>query len=72
MDDGDGGLPPALARLLALNARRPPAIVRGEPPYCSFCGRGRGEYGRLLGGSAASICNLCLADARSVLERDGT
>lgn len=70
--DDDGTLPPALGRLLELKARRPVPIVRGEPPYCSFCGRGRNEYRRIVGGPKVMICNDCLADAQAALEAGDT
>ncbi len=66
--DDDAGLPPGLGRLLQLKARRPAPMVRGEPPYCSFCGRGRNEYQRIVGGPKVMICNDCLADARAALD----
>lgn len=43
----------------------------GKPPFCSFCGRGRDEYDRLVQGPQAYICNLCLdASARLVADDD--
>lgn len=66
--DDEAGLPPGLGRLLQLKARRPAPMVRGEPPYCSFCGRGRNEYQRIVGGPKVMICNDCLADARAALD----
>jgi len=66
--DDDAGLPPGLGRLLRLQARRSAPMVRGEPPYCSFCGRGRNEYQRIVGGPKVMICNDCLADARTAID----
>ncbi|MEQ8230329.1 MAG: ClpX C4-type zinc finger protein [Gammaproteobacteria bacterium] len=66
--DGDDKLPPALGRLLALKARRPAPMVRGEPPYCSFCGRGRNEYRHIVGGPEVRICDDCLVAARAALD----
>jgi len=41
------------------NRVRPP----GEPPSCSFCGRGPGEYRAIVKGPQAYICNVCVSES---------
>ena len=32
-----------------------------EPPFCSFCGKGKNEYLHLIGGNkSAKICDQCV------------
>jgi hypothetical protein len=39
----------------------------GEPPYCSFCGRGRNEYRALIPGPQIYICDICVAECQKIL-----
>ncbi len=49
----------------------PPApFIKGEAPFCSFCGRGKGEYRRLVSAVKGNICDLCVATARQQLAGD--
>jgi hypothetical protein len=39
-----------------------PATSLPEPPFCSFCGRGKNEVGGLIEGIAAHICDACATE----------
>lgn len=45
----------------------PPIAELPEPPFCSFCGRGKNEIGALVEGHDAYICSECAAEARRLL-----
>ena len=38
---------------------------------CSFCGRDEDHVGRLVKGAAAHICDACISECVSVLQRHG-
>ena len=38
-----------------------------QPPFCSFCGRGKSEVGALVEGLNAHICRECAEEARHLL-----
>jgi hypothetical protein len=65
----------AQAELLnALNQLRairgdPPLTCLPEPPFCSFCGRGKSEVGALVEGLDAHICGECADEARRLMLR---
>ncbi len=49
----------------------PPApFIKGEAPFCGFCGRGKGEYHRLIAGPKVNICNVCVANAKQQMTQD--
>ena len=49
----------------------PPApFIKGEAPFCGFCGRGKGEYRRLIAGPKVNICDVCVANAKQQIARD--
>ncbi len=45
----------------------PPLTEFPEPPFCSFCGKGRSETGALVEGLDAHICLLCASEAARLL-----
>lgn len=49
----------------------PPApFIKGEAPFCGFCGRGKGEYRRLIAGPKVNICDVCLTNATQQIAGD--
>lgn len=54
-----------------LHTTPPAPFMKGEPPFCSFCGRGKGEYRRLVAAPKVNICDQCVANARQQMEGDG-
>lgn len=44
----------------------PPATEIPEPPFCSFCGRGKNEVGGLIEGLSAHICDACASEVWQV------
>ena len=59
--------PPADPQTLPPNPPTP--FLKGEPPLCSFCGRGKGEYRQLVTAPKGNICNLCIALAKEQLAK---
>ena len=55
-----------------LNTSAPVPFIKGEPPFCSFCGRGKGEYRRLVAAPKVNICDQCVSTARQQLGNDAT
>lgn len=47
-----------------------PAVpfIKGEAPFCGFCGRGKGEYRRLIAGPTVNICDACVAQAKQQID----
>lgn len=54
-----------------LKTTPPVPFIKGEPPFCSFCGRGKGEYRRLVAAPKVNICDACVANAKLQLEDGG-
>ena len=42
-----------------------------EPPFCSFCGKGKDEYKKLVAGPAVNICNECVLKSAELLAIEG-
>ena len=41
----------------------------GQPPYCSFCGKGRSEVKRMMRGpTEVYICNECVVVCSEIIE----
>ncbi len=38
------------------------------PPYCSFCGKGKGEVDAMISGPSVFICNECVQACNTILE----
>lgn len=38
------------------------------PPYCSFCGKSKGESGALIAGPSVYICEECVQECNRILE----
>ena len=38
-----------------------------EPPFCSFCGKGKDEYKRLVAGPSVHICDECIIKSVEIL-----
>ena len=55
---------------LSLTKGMPVAGKEAEPPFCSFCGRGRREYQSLVSGPDAYICDRCIRESLKIV-RDG-
>ncbi len=53
----------------ALTTSPPAPFLKGEPPLCSFCGRGKGEYRHLVTAPKGNICNVCIAQAKEQLAK---
>ena len=70
MDEDGERFKLALAELKA--AREQLNMLKGvkkEPPYCSFCGKGKNEYLHLIEGRKASrICDECIIDCMYLLQ----
>ncbi|MGZ8321520.1 MAG: ClpX C4-type zinc finger protein [Rhodoplanes sp.] len=49
----------------------PPAIRRPRRLRCSFCRRPAAEFGRLVAGASAYICDTCIVKCVAVLEAHG-
>ena len=45
-------------------------FIKGEAPFCGFCGRGNGEYRRLIAGPKVNICDVCVANAKQQMTDD--
>ena len=74
-DETDEQKAARVQRETALGSERlvgtPPApFIKGEAPLCGFCGRGKGEYRRLIAGPKANICDVCVANATQQIARD--
>jgi hypothetical protein len=44
---------------------------RGRPLRCSFCGRDENDVTRLVAGASAYICDACITECVSILQRHG-
>lgn len=53
-----------------LKSTPPVPFITGEAPFCGFCGRGKGEYRRLIAGPKAAICDVCVNDAKQQMQSD--
>lgn len=42
--------------------------VRPEPPYCSFCGKGKNEVRGMVSGPSVYICAECVEAAATLIE----
>jgi hypothetical protein len=42
--------------------------IRPEPPFCSFCGKGKNEVRGLVQGPSVYICTECVALAVKLIE----
>jgi hypothetical protein len=67
VNDDNDELPKGTQRL---DTPLPAPFMKGEPPLCSFCGRGKGEYRRLVAAVKGNICDLCVATARAQLAKE--
>ncbi len=65
MSDDNDELPKGTQRL---HTTAPAPFLKGEPPFCSFCGRGKGEYRRLVSAAKGNICDACVVNAKQQLE----
>lgn len=65
MSDRREDEPPPAAEPLEAAPAAP--IFKGEPPLCSFCGRGKGEYRQLVSAPKGNICDSCVSSARRQL-----
>ena len=52
-----------------LQGKAPLSLLKGEAPFCSFCGKGRGEYQRLIKGPQVNICDACVSQAKQQIDR---
>lgn len=68
MSDKDDNPPRDAERL---DTTPPVPFLKGEPPLCSFCGRGKGEYRHLVTAPKGNICDRCVATARQQLGAGG-
>lgn len=46
----------------------PVPFIKGVAPFCGFCGRGKGEYRRLIAGPKVNICDACVAQAKQQID----
>ena len=46
--------------------------VTPKPPFCSFCGKGHNEVGKLIAGKDAYICNECVEAAKQVFAEENS
>lgn len=44
--------------------------LTGEPPYCSFCGKGKNEYKTLVQGPDVYICDECVRKAQKIIDEE--
>lgn len=58
----------AVARTERLISTPLAPFIKGEAPFCGFCGRGKGEYRRLIAGPKVSICDVCVANAKQQMD----
>ncbi len=67
------GLAKAQARLRKLRGEEDGPLTEdfGEPPYCSFCGKGRGEYRAVVPGPELFICDGCVFERVKILKESG-
>ena len=42
--------------------------IKAEPPFCSFCGKGKNEVKAMLTGPSVYICNECVLKCQKILE----
>jgi hypothetical protein len=73
LDDNDYKLAQQELRDAVLNLRKitgqpMPDFVPGEPPYCSFCGKGVNQVRKLVAGPDVYICNECVAKAQELID----
>ena len=54
-------------KLRALRGTGPKSRPEPEPPYCSFCGRGKNEYRHIIEGPSVYICDLCVSGCQDIL-----
>ena len=57
-------------KVTGLTAGIPAAKPGATPPFCSFCGRGRGEYRSLVSGPDVFICDRCIRESSNLLKND--
>ena len=72
-DESDEQQAARLQRGAASGAERlvstpPVPFIKGEAPFCGFCGRGKGEYRRLIAGPKVNICDACVAKAKQQID----
>jgi hypothetical protein len=60
----------ATNKLRKMKGQPPKPFVPAEPPFCSFCGKGRNEVRALVEGPSVYICDECVASAQQILNGD--
>jgi hypothetical protein len=61
----------AANQLRVMRGEVPKEVVAVEPPFCSFCGKGKNEYRKLIQGPEVSICDECVLVSMGILEDEG-
>jgi hypothetical protein len=44
------------------------AVLEGDPPFCSFCGKGNNQVKKMVAGSSVYICSECVAEAQRIID----
>ncbi len=57
----------AANRLRALKGEAPEPRVEIEPPFCSFCGKGKNEYRQIVQGPSVYICDECVLKCQEII-----
>jgi hypothetical protein len=61
----------AANQLRKMRGEVPKELLTPEPPFCSFCGKGKHEYRKLIQGPEVNICDECVLVSMSILEDEG-
>ncbi len=61
----------ATNELRKLRGEAPEEEIVPEPPFCSFCGKGKNEYRRLVQGPEVYICDECVLECIKILDEEG-
>ena len=61
----------ATNELRKLRGEEPEEVIVPEPPFCSFCGKGKNEYRRLVQGPEVYICDECVLECIKILNEEG-
>jgi hypothetical protein len=58
----------AVLDLCRITGQPAPDFVVGDPPFCSFCGKGVNQVRKMVAGPSVHICNECVALAQRLID----
>lgn len=60
----------AANELRKMTGEEPIPWIEPEPPFCSFCGKGKNEYRHLVQGPSVYICDECIMKCVEIINEN--